>query len=86
VVSRRERVPLMETYPASRVEIYSNRAQARQLDGDNIAPGKVMKIHVRPKALLLCVPQPDADPDLAYDARAAARRAEPVREAAEEKA
>jgi hypothetical protein len=76
----------MESYTAQRVEIYSNRAQARQLDGDNIAPGKVMKIHVRPKALLLCVPQPDADPDLAYDARAAARRAEVVREAAEEKA
>lgn len=86
VLSRRERVPLMETYTAQRVEIYSNRARARQLDGDTIAPGKVMKIHVRPKALLLCVPQPDADPDLAYDADAAARRAEPVREAAEEKA
>ncbi|MEV0901773.1 diacylglycerol kinase family protein [Actinoplanes sp. NPDC049802] len=86
VLSRRERVPLMETYTAQRVEIYSNRAQARQLDGDNIAPGKVMKIHVRPKALLLCVPQPDADPDLAYDASAAARRAQPVRDAAEEKA
>jgi diacylglycerol kinase family enzyme len=86
VVRRQDRVPLMESYTAQRVEIYSNRAQARQLDGDNIAPGKVMKIHVRPKALLLCVPQPDADPDLAYDARAAARRAEPVREAAEEKA
>ncbi|MFD1370272.1 diacylglycerol/lipid kinase family protein [Actinoplanes sichuanensis] len=75
VVSRRERVPLMETYTASRVEIYSNRAQARQLDGDTIAPGKVMKIHLRPRALLLCVPQPDADPDLAYDASAVARRA-----------
>ncbi|MDI6101217.1 diacylglycerol kinase family protein [Actinoplanes sp. NEAU-A12] len=86
VVSRRDRVPLMETYTASRVEIYSNRAQARQLDGDNIPPGKVMKIHVRPKALLLCVPQPDADPDLAYDAGAAARRARQIREAAEEKA
>lgn len=86
VVSRRKRVPLMETYTASRVEIYSNRAQARQLDGDNIAPGKVMKIHVRPKALLLCVPQPDADPDLAFDAGAAARRAGRVRKAAEEKA
>ncbi|MBW6439431.1 diacylglycerol kinase [Actinoplanes hulinensis] len=86
VLSRRERVPLMETYTAQRVEIYSNRARARQLDGDTIAPGKVMKIQVRPKALLLCVPQPDADPDLAYDAGAAARRAEPVREAAEEKA
>ncbi|RAK38249.1 diacylglycerol kinase family enzyme [Actinoplanes lutulentus] len=76
VLRRQDRVPLMETYTASRVEIYSNRAQARQLDGDLIAPGKVMKIHVRPKALLLCVPQPDADPDLAYDADAVADRAE----------
>ncbi|MEU4557114.1 diacylglycerol kinase family protein [Actinoplanes sp. NPDC023936] len=76
VLRRQDRVPLMETYTASRVEIYSNRAQPRQLDGDLIAPGKVMKIHVRPKALLLCVPQPDADPDLAYDAGAVAERAE----------
>ncbi|WP_127542667.1 diacylglycerol kinase family protein [Actinoplanes sp. OR16] len=76
VLRRRDRVPLMETYTASRVEIYSNRAQARQLDGDLIAPGKAMKIHVRHKALLLCVPQPDADPDLAYDAGAVADRAE----------
>ncbi|WP_433826442.1 diacylglycerol/lipid kinase family protein [Actinoplanes sp. CA-015351] len=76
VLRRQDRVPLMETYTATRVEIYSNRAQARQLDGDLIAPGKAMKIHVRPKALLLCVPQPDADPDLAYDADAVADRAE----------
>ncbi|MEU8240504.1 diacylglycerol kinase family protein [Actinoplanes missouriensis] len=76
VLRRQDRVPLMETYTASRVEIYSNRAQPRQLDGDLIAPGKVMKIHVRPKALLLCVPQPDADPDLAYDASRVADRAE----------
>lgn len=75
VASRRERVPRMETFTAERVEIYSNRAQARQLDGDLIAPGKAMKISVRHKALLLCVPQPDADPDLAYDAAAVAKRA-----------
>ncbi|WP_122980503.1 diacylglycerol/lipid kinase family protein [Actinoplanes teichomyceticus] len=75
VASRRERVPKMETFTASRVEIYSNRAQPRQLDGDLIAPGKAMKISVRHRALLLCVPQPDADPDLAHDASAAARRA-----------
>ncbi|MEV6304017.1 diacylglycerol kinase family protein [Actinoplanes sp. NPDC051861] len=80
VVSRRDRIPLMETYTAQRVEIYSNRAQARQLDGDLIAPGKAMKIHVRPRALLLCVPQPDSDPDLAYDASAVAERAEKLRE------
>ncbi|MBG0560254.1 diacylglycerol/lipid kinase family protein [Actinoplanes aureus] len=76
VLRRQDRVPLMETYTASRVEIYSNRAQSRQLDGDLIAPGKAMKIHVRPRALLLCVPQPDSDPDLAYDARKVAERAE----------
>ncbi len=76
VVRRRERVPLMETYTATRVEILSNRLQARQLDGDNISPGKSMKIHVRPRALVLCVPQPDADPDLATDAKAVADRAE----------
>jgi diacylglycerol kinase family enzyme len=76
VLRRRDRIPLMETYTARRVEIYSNRAQSRQLDGDLIAPGKAMKIHVRPRALLLCVPQPDSDPDLAYDAGAVAERAE----------
>jgi diacylglycerol kinase family enzyme len=83
VVRRRERVPLMETYTAERIEIFSNHAQPRQLDGDLIEPGKSLKISVRPGALLLCVPQPDGDPDLAYDAQAAARAAEGVRAAAE---
>jgi diacylglycerol kinase family enzyme len=86
VIRRNERVPLMETYTAERVEIYSNRAQPRQLDGDLIEPGKNMLIRVRHRALLLCVPQPDSDPDLAYDAEAAARAAEEVRAAAEEAA
>jgi diacylglycerol kinase family enzyme len=81
VVRRRPSVPLMETFSAERIEIVSNRAQARQLDGDLIDPGKTMRITVRPRALLLCVPQPDADPDLAYDATSAARSAERVREA-----
>jgi diacylglycerol kinase family enzyme len=79
VVRRRKRVPLMETYTAERIEIYSNHAQPRQLDGDLIEPGKSLKISVRHRALLLCVPQPDSDPDLAYDAQAAARAAEGVR-------
>jgi diacylglycerol kinase family enzyme len=82
VVRRRKRVPLMETYTAERIEMYSNRPQARQLDGDLIEPGKTLKIQVRHRALLLCVPQPDGDPDLAYDAAAAARAAEKVRGAA----
>ena len=73
----------METYTAERVEIRSNRVQPRQLDGDLIDPGKRMKIHVKHRALLLCVPQPDSDPDLAYDSagraaggRGGARRGE----------
>ena len=82
VVRRRERVPLMETFTAERVWIVSNRSQPRQLDGDLIEPGKSLKIHVRPRALLLCVPLPDSDPDLAYDVKAAAREAEDIREAA----
>ena len=86
VVRRRKSVPLMETYSAERVEIYSNRLQPRQLDGDLIEPAKSLKIQIRRKALLLCVPQPAGDPDLAYDSSAAQRAAEGVRAAAEEKA
>jgi diacylglycerol kinase family enzyme len=84
VVRRHDRVPLMETYRAERVEIRSNRAQPRQLDGDLIDPGKSLTVQVRHRALLLCVPQPDGDPDLAYDSGAAQRAAEEVRAAAQE--
>ena len=84
VIRRSKRVPRMETYTAERVEIISNRVQPRQLDGDLIDPGKSMKIHIKPRALLLCVPQPDSDPDLAYDSSAARRAAEGVRAAAKE--
>lgn len=82
VVRGRERVPRMETYKAARVEIRSARPQPRQLDGDLIEPGKAFTAEVRPSALLLCVPQPDGDPDLAYDAKSAARAAEDIRDAA----
>jgi diacylglycerol kinase family enzyme len=84
VVRRQERVPLMETYTASRVEIVSDHRQQRQLDGDLIEPGRSLEIGLKPRALLLCVPQPDGDPDLAYDARAAAEAADRVRAAAED--
>ncbi|WP_189078388.1 diacylglycerol/lipid kinase family protein [Mangrovihabitans endophyticus] len=79
VIRRRKRVPLMETFSAERVEIISNRVQPRQLDGDLIDPGKRLKIQVRPRALLLCVPQPAGDPDLAYDSESARRAAEKIR-------
>jgi diacylglycerol kinase family enzyme len=82
VVRKQDRVPLMETYPAERVEIVARSRQQRQLDGDLIEPGRSMTITVKPAALLLCVPLPDSDPDLAYDVTAAARAAESIREAA----
>jgi diacylglycerol kinase family enzyme len=75
VLRRRERVPLMETYTAERVEIHTRRAEQRQLDGDLIEPGRSLKINIRPRALLLCVPLPESDPDLAYDVKSASRRA-----------
>ncbi|MET0422314.1 MAG: diacylglycerol kinase family protein [Actinoplanes sp.] len=82
VVRRQDRVPQMETYTAERVEIHSRSIQQRQLDGDVIEPGRTMKVHVKPGALLLCVPVPESDPDLAFDASVAARAAEGIREAA----
>jgi diacylglycerol kinase family enzyme len=82
VLRRHQRVPLMETYPAERVEIHARRSEPRQLDGDLIEPGRTMKIGIRPGALLLCVPRPEGDPDLAYDVSVAAREAEGIRKAA----
>jgi diacylglycerol kinase family enzyme len=82
ILNRRRRVPLMETFTAERVEIQTRKTQPRQLDGDLIESGRVLKIHIKPRALLLCVPLPDGDPDLAYDAGAAAKAAEKLREAA----
>jgi diacylglycerol kinase family enzyme len=84
VVRRRKRVPLMETYTAERVEIQTRQIQQRQLDGDLIEPGRSLKIHIKPAALLLCVPVPAGDPDLAYDVSNAAEAAEEIREAARE--
>jgi YegS/Rv2252/BmrU family lipid kinase len=80
VLRRKKSVPRMETFTAARVEIRSNRAQPRQLDGDLIDPGKQLLVTVRPQALLLCVPQPETDPDLANDVTAADRAASGIRE------
>ncbi|GIE94895.1 sphingosine kinase [Paractinoplanes rishiriensis] len=65
VLRRKEVVPCMETFTASRVEIRSNRVQPRQLDGDPIESGKQLLVTVRPQALLLCVPCPTTDPGVA---------------------
>jgi diacylglycerol kinase family enzyme len=76
VVRRRDRVPGMEIYRGHRVEVASNRPQPRQLDGDVVEPGRSLRVEVRPQAIWLCVPRPEQDEDLAYDAEAVARRAE----------
>ncbi|MGN9809874.1 diacylglycerol/lipid kinase family protein [Micromonospora sp. BQ11] len=82
VARRQGRVPGMEVFRARRVEITSNRAQPRELDGDLIAPGRVLKVEIRRRALWLCVPQPAAAPDLSDDAKAAAERGEELVEEA----
>jgi diacylglycerol kinase family enzyme len=84
VIRRQKSVPLMETYTAEHVDIQARSAQPRQLDGDLIEPGRTLKISIKPKALLLCVPRPAGDPDLAYDVSSAAEAAEDIREAARE--
>ncbi|WP_442933313.1 diacylglycerol/lipid kinase family protein [Micromonospora psammae] len=82
LVRRRGSVPRMEVLRGRRVEITSNRAQPRQLDGDLIEPGRTLTAEVRPEALWLCVPRPEGHPDLAMDADAAAERGEQLIEEA----
>nr|WP_221380488.1 diacylglycerol kinase family protein [Actinoplanes polyasparticus] len=82
VLRRKRTVSSMETFTATRVQIHSKRPQPRQLDGDLIDPGKDLVVTVRPQALLLCVPQPAASPDLADDAAAADHDADEVRKSA----
>jgi diacylglycerol kinase family enzyme len=84
VLRRKDRVPSMETFSAERVEIRSAKPQPRQLDGDLIEAGRTLSAQVKHRALLLCVPRPEGDPDLAVDVSAAAEAAEGVRAAAED--
>jgi diacylglycerol kinase family enzyme len=74
VLRRKKRVPSMEVFRGTKVEVISDRPQPRQLDGDLIEAGRQLLAEIRPDALWLCVPQPADDPDLAEDADAAARR------------
>lgn len=79
---RQGSVPRMEVHRARKVVITSTRAQPRQLDGDLIAPGRTLTAEIKPESLWLCVPRPARDPDLAYDADAAAQRGEKLVEEA----
>jgi diacylglycerol kinase family enzyme len=79
VMRRKQRVPSMEVYRGTDVEVASDRVQPRQLDGDLIDAGRLLKVRVLPKVLWLCVPQPAGHPDLAKDADAAAERGQRLR-------
>lgn len=68
VLRRADRVPRMQVLRAARVEIVSSREEARQLDGDAIAPARRLAARIRPSAIELCVPQPERSPDLAEGA------------------
>ncbi len=76
LMRRRGSVPRMEVLKGRKVEITSNRAQPRQLDGDLIEPGRALKAEIKPQSLVLCVPRPAQHPDLSVDAKAAAERGE----------
>jgi diacylglycerol kinase family enzyme len=82
LLRRRARVPGMEVLRARKVEITSNRAQPRELDGDLISPGRRLVVQIHPRALWLCVPQPEQTPDLAVDADAVGERGEELVEEA----
>jgi diacylglycerol kinase family enzyme len=57
IVTRRTRVPRVETYHAKRVRIEATLVQRREIDGDEIEPGTIMNVRVVPQALLVCLPR-----------------------------
>jgi diacylglycerol kinase family enzyme len=60
LIRHRPTAPVMETFQARHVEISSDREQPRELDGDLIEPSNTLTAAVRPAALWVCVPQPQA--------------------------
>ena len=74
MLARHDRVPRMEVFRCRRVQITSNRPQPRQLDGDLITPDRSLRVHIRPRALWLCVPRPADAPDLSVDAATVTQR------------
>jgi diacylglycerol kinase family enzyme len=56
VLRRSNRVPRMETFRATHVEVTCSRSQPRQVDGDVIEPGRRLEAIMRPHALTVCVP------------------------------
>ncbi len=65
VLRRREQVPSMEVHRAAHAVVTSDRDQPREVDGDDIEPGRVLDVRVGAGALWVCVHQPDQTEDLA---------------------
>jgi diacylglycerol kinase family enzyme len=55
ILRRQRDVRRMETFRARHVEVFSNRPQPRELDGDLIEPARTLDVTIRPAALWLCV-------------------------------
>ncbi|MDG6105997.1 NAD(+)/NADH kinase [Dactylosporangium aurantiacum] len=56
VIMRRGGSPQLETFRAKKVEVHTDREQPRELDGDVVAPARLLVARISPAALLLCVP------------------------------
>ncbi|MEV0901906.1 diacylglycerol kinase family protein [Actinoplanes sp. NPDC049802] len=74
LIRRSAQVPALEVFRGSRIDVLSNRAQPRQLDGDLIESSDRLTVEIMPQALWLCVPEPAGHPDLSVDADAATDR------------
>lgn len=74
VIRRSSRVPSMEVFRGTHVEVVSDRRQPRQLDGDLVEASDRLIVEVIPQAFWLCVPQPAGHPDLTVDVDAAKHR------------
>jgi diacylglycerol kinase family enzyme len=62
VIMRRGGSRQLETFRAKKVEVHSDREQARELDGDVVAPARILVARISPAALVLCVPRATPPP------------------------
>ncbi|MGI5178459.1 diacylglycerol/lipid kinase family protein [Dactylosporangium sp. CA-152071] len=60
VVMRRGGTRQLETFRARKVEVHTGQDQARELDGDVVAPARMLVARIAPAALTLCVPRTPA--------------------------
>jgi diacylglycerol kinase family enzyme len=74
LLRRSKRVPSLEVFRGAHIEVTSDRAQPRQLDGDLIETNDRLIVDVIPQAFWLCVPRPADNPDLAVDVNATRNR------------